>query len=159
MLTYIIKSNSIYKIGRTTNLEKRLKSLATGNPDIEVIIVYNEDIESSLHNLFKEYHYKLEWYKLPNDFEEIIKESKLSLVEKVNEENDYVEDIRSVTKEKVSLVICLIQLCGFKYKEIDNNFYNKPNSFKLFYNNELMFHHQDETELDNEFHKITLLDN
>lgn len=64
MVTYIIKSNGLYKIGKTVHLENRLSSYATHNPFFELIMKLEGDYESQLHTHFKDKHIKLEWFKL-----------------------------------------------------------------------------------------------
>lgn len=48
MITYIIKSGEYYTIGKTKNLEKRLKTYRTHNPIIEVVKVFDGDFEKDL---------------------------------------------------------------------------------------------------------------
>jgi hypothetical protein len=71
------KVNNIYKIGTTKNLNKRIKSLQTGNPN-ELYIKFSFEtkypfrLESLLHRKFKQYHYLNEWYQLPTNIVEDI---------------------------------------------------------------------------------------
>ena len=71
--TYLMKSGKYYKIGRSTDPEKRLKSILTGNPDIRLICYGDGVTESELHNIYKKNKYKGEWYILRRkDVEDII---------------------------------------------------------------------------------------
>ena len=65
-------NNNIYKIGTTKDLNKRLKTLQTGNAN-ELSLKYSLStkypfrLETILHKKFKQYHYNGEWYQLPMD--------------------------------------------------------------------------------------------
>jgi len=65
---YIAKHNDFYKIGRTNNLNRRFKTMRTGNPIIILIasrlVENNIILENELHNKFKDKHFKGEWYLL-----------------------------------------------------------------------------------------------
>lgn len=59
--------NSFVKIGFTKNPRQRIKSLKTAKPNIE-LLAYEKGTyvtEQKLHNKFKEYRYKGEWFNLP----------------------------------------------------------------------------------------------
>ena len=62
--TYIFKANNIYKIGKSKDVLKRLKTAQTYNPDIELVCIFNKDIESELHKCLESLHYKYEWFNL-----------------------------------------------------------------------------------------------
>lgn len=61
-MLYLLKSENYLKIGYTNNLKERLKSYYTANPDIQLLHTIEGDKidEAYLHNLFNDYHYKLE---------------------------------------------------------------------------------------------------
>lgn len=63
-MIYLIESENYYKIGYTKDLNQRLKSYNTVNPDYVVLLVEEGEIsdETELHNLCKKFHYKLEWF-------------------------------------------------------------------------------------------------
>jgi hypothetical protein len=74
------KSNSI-KIGKANDVEQRLSDLQVGNPnELEVLTVipcnsekHSIDVERQLHNDFKEYHMRGEWFRYDEEvFSEII---------------------------------------------------------------------------------------
>jgi hypothetical protein len=65
---YLISDGAKYKIGKSTNLKRRYKSLRTSNPDITLIGYTDRFTEEELHNKYKEYHYKLEWFIFPDHF-------------------------------------------------------------------------------------------
>lgn len=67
IVTYIIKSGKYYKIGRTSNLNKRLSAFNTLNPDFKLVKVIQGDYEKFLHKFFIDRHYRLEWYSLSNE--------------------------------------------------------------------------------------------
>lgn len=67
-MIYFIQSgdNGHVKIGYTTNFESRLKHLQTGCPEtlkILATIKGGEDIERQLHNRFRQYQYRNEWFE------------------------------------------------------------------------------------------------
>lgn len=55
-----------YKIGKTNNLEKRVSSLKTGNPTIELLYFVRGDIENKTHIKYKESRLSGEWFNLTN---------------------------------------------------------------------------------------------
>lgn len=63
-MIYLIESTQYYKIGFTKNINKRMKSYSTHNPDYILIDSMDgtKNEELFLHNLCKNFHYKLEWY-------------------------------------------------------------------------------------------------
>lgn len=68
---YVIRADVFYKIGHTTDFPKRLKSMQTGNPYIlQPLKLFKtedgRDLESFLHNRLNKYHFRGEWFKLPN---------------------------------------------------------------------------------------------
>lgn len=71
---YLIKDsgNDTFKIGRTKDINKRLKTLQTGNStELEIIFNYKTEyasrLESMLHKRFAHYRVNNEWFKLPDD--------------------------------------------------------------------------------------------
>jgi len=69
---YIIKMKDfkIYKIGKSSSLYHRLKSLQTSSPFDLDLLAYSEyknidKQESMLHERFEKYHIRGEWYRLP----------------------------------------------------------------------------------------------
>jgi len=78
---YLIQHQNIpeyTKIGFTTDIEKRIKSLQTGSPTgINVIYLVESDyafkMEQALHKRYSSKNSNLEWFKLtPTDIEDII---------------------------------------------------------------------------------------
>lgn len=66
--TYIIKDSSgLYKIGKSYNVDQRLKSLLVGNPLIELVYKIQNDVESELHNKFKNKRFNGEWFRLSSE--------------------------------------------------------------------------------------------
>lgn len=75
---YIIKSNLYYKIGYTTNYEKRLKNYKTHNPNISTICVIESPIafncETYLREQFHKNNISGEWFDLnKEELEEALK--------------------------------------------------------------------------------------
>ncbi len=73
--TYIIKDTASlqFKIGKSTNIEKRIKLFSTSNPNLELILIIEKNIEKELHLLFRERRYKGEWFKLTDSDLKFIK--------------------------------------------------------------------------------------
>jgi hypothetical protein len=65
--TYLMFDGKHYKIGKSTDVKKRFKSLRSGNPDIKLIGYTDQYTESELHEKYKQYNYKLEWFKFSDD--------------------------------------------------------------------------------------------
>lgn len=64
MTTYIIESQGVYKIGKTTNIQKRLDGYDTHNPGYELIHTYSADCEAYLHSMFSSKRIRKEWFSL-----------------------------------------------------------------------------------------------
>jgi len=68
---YIIKSNLDYKIGYTTNYDKRLQNYKTHNPNISTICVIESNMayncESYLKERFRKNNINGEWFDLNDD--------------------------------------------------------------------------------------------
>lgn len=68
MNTYIIKSEllALYKIGRTKEIDKRLKGLISSTKDnnLSVVRLYNGDLEKQLHVMFSHKRIRGEWFDL-----------------------------------------------------------------------------------------------
>lgn len=64
--TYIAldKVCDICKIGKTTDLRKRLSSLKTSNKDIEYLFVIEKDIEKEMHEILKDFRIEGEWFDI-----------------------------------------------------------------------------------------------
>ena len=66
-LTYIIESQGYYKIGKTKDLETRLKVFDTHCFKFAVVKLIYSDIEDVLHEVFKHKRIKLEWFALDKE--------------------------------------------------------------------------------------------
>ena len=80
---YFITDGEYVKIGVTSNLEKRLESLQTGNPKKLTVLYafYTEwpyTVESKLHKKYADKHVFQEWYDIIDDFP-ILKRNYLTL--------------------------------------------------------------------------------
>ena len=97
-MTYVYfistKRKKVVKIGVANNPKKRLKTFQTANHEeliiLRVIKVANRDLafklESALHQKFKKYHIRGEWFKLTPtviDFIENYQINNISLLEEV----------------------------------------------------------------------------
>lgn len=66
---YILESRGVYKIGRTENLPKRIKSLQVGNPfGLQIAhVIFTEEyikVEQALHTIFAHDRANNEWFSL-----------------------------------------------------------------------------------------------
>lgn len=117
-MLYLIKSPSncgkILKIGYTNNIEKRLKSYKSDNPDSELLATRegDEDFEHKLHKYFHRFKYTLgrEWFyyneEIVDEFSTIQEEhlvSKEELVEKINP----ILDISDLFRNKIDEIVKL----------------------------------------------------
>jgi hypothetical protein len=65
---YLIKGGSLFKIGRSKDINSRIKNLYTGSPvDLSIIhlreTANSANVESRLHKYFSEYRHHGEWFK------------------------------------------------------------------------------------------------
>lgn len=79
---YLIESNGFYKIGKATNVHTRFKKYITENPHEVKLLHYSQFkkplfMESLFHKLFKEWHFRGEWFQIPKgSVEYVIREIK-----------------------------------------------------------------------------------
>ncbi len=64
--TYLIKNkrNNLYKIGRSKNPKLREKTLQSEEPNIIIVKTWHKDIERILHQDYKDFRVRGEWFKL-----------------------------------------------------------------------------------------------
>ena len=64
--TYLMKDkhNGLYKIGKSVNPKVRERTLQSEKPSIEMVRVWNYDIEKKLHNLYNEFRVRGEYFRL-----------------------------------------------------------------------------------------------
>lgn len=68
VFTYILKDKSgFYKIGRSKNVDRRLKDIKCGNPTVEIIKTYKGDYENMLHRIFESKKVCGEWFALTQE--------------------------------------------------------------------------------------------
>lgn len=67
--TYFVSAgHGMVKIGRSTDVESRLRSLQTANPDrLELLGTIDGDHEADLHRRFRDRHAGGEWFRLGED--------------------------------------------------------------------------------------------
>jgi len=114
MITYIIKSQGLYRIGKTENLKYRISCFHTHNPSFELIYTIDFDCELFLQNKFKEKNVKLEWFNLEENDIIWIRENKtllsnntfesLSILRKQKEEELLIQK-KLIKKEKKRLTL------------------------------------------------------
>tara|TARA_R100001163_G_C5062692_1_gene199822 strand:+ start:1167 stop:2132 length:966 start_codon:yes stop_codon:yes gene_type:complete len=64
--TYLMKNklNGLYKIGKSINPKYRESTLQSQEPEIQLIKVWEEDIENKLHTKYKKHRKRGEWFEL-----------------------------------------------------------------------------------------------
>lgn len=74
-MIYLMQNRDFFKIGYTDNLEGRLSSLQTSNPETILLAVIDGDIkeEKLLHKKFEKYRYSNEWFFKSIDIYEYFK--------------------------------------------------------------------------------------
>lgn len=75
--TYLMKDSLIgyTKIGKSIDVLKRERTLEAQNPNITLLAVCQEDVEKELHQKYKKYRKRGEWFKLnKGQIEEIIRD-------------------------------------------------------------------------------------
>ena len=74
--TYIVlnPSNKQIKIGKTTNIDQRLNTLRTANPDITLLLLLPSKYitEAELHNKFSTYRNDREWFFYTKEIQEFV---------------------------------------------------------------------------------------
>ena len=68
--TYIMldTNTNLYKIGKSVQPKVREKTLQSEKPSIELLYVANDNIESTLHNIYKQHRVRGEWFNLTKDY-------------------------------------------------------------------------------------------
>jgi hypothetical protein len=66
--TYIIKENNsgLYKIGKSTTPKHRERTLQSQIPNIDIIKIWDKDIEKELHHKYRNHRVRGEWFDLTN---------------------------------------------------------------------------------------------
>lgn len=65
--TYILKCQNLYKIGKSKNVDERIKTHRMSNPFLEHISTIGGDYEGVLHDEFKNKRRQGEWFVLTDD--------------------------------------------------------------------------------------------
>lgn len=65
MVTYFIESKGLIKVGKTTDIHRRLKQYRLHNPYVKLLYVHDGDIEKKIHKLLADYKVQGEWFDLP----------------------------------------------------------------------------------------------
>ena len=80
-IIYFIAADELVKIGHTTNLSSRLRSLRTASPnELRILLVKpgTRDDEQDLHRRFSEFRISREWFKLSEPITEYIATNRAS---------------------------------------------------------------------------------
>lgn len=88
-VTYLIQQGNYLKIGYTSNLKNRLKQYDTHNMYYKLLYVINGNCEKELHEKFKKYKEKTEWFKYNDEIIEYFKNR--------NTENEVIKSVNSVS--------------------------------------------------------------
>jgi hypothetical protein len=75
-IIYFVRSGNFLKIGWTSNLEQRMESFETCNPDVELLAAIGGTLkeESDLHQKFDSLRYKAnrEWFRYEGALKEFV---------------------------------------------------------------------------------------
>ena len=73
--TYLMRNDKLYKIGKSIDVGRRLKTFKTSNPKIELMMTCDEGKvkERELHRMFKHRKNEGEWFALSSSDLEICK--------------------------------------------------------------------------------------
>lgn len=108
MITYILKSQELFNIGKTKDLSKRLKAYKTHCPYFEVVRTFDGDYENVLHRHFKKFRRGTEeWFALTDEQVKNIDISyflERNYVEVINEDDAFI--LQSIINSKRSAVYC-----------------------------------------------------
>lgn len=71
---YFLRSGTLVKIGYTCDVNKRMATHLSSNPDAQLMAVIpgTRDDEKSYHARFKSLHYKLEWFRFAEELAEML---------------------------------------------------------------------------------------
>lgn len=79
---YLISCGDYFKIGHSSDIKKTLSAIKTSNPyEVTLVAKYspykirNDLLEDYLHNKFKEYHHRNEWFRKEFTEEDFISSS------------------------------------------------------------------------------------
>ena len=64
MKTYLLYDGRLYKIGQTNNINQRIQNIYTANPFVKILGSTDKISEKTLHDIYKNYRVKLEWFDL-----------------------------------------------------------------------------------------------
>lgn len=71
--TYLMFDGLYYKIGKSLNPKKRLKEMATANPNCRLLCYGDCFSESAMHRIFATFRHKGEWFNLRHKEAELAK--------------------------------------------------------------------------------------
>lgn len=108
MITYILKSQGIFNIGHTQNLEKRLKTYKTHCPYFELVRIFEGDYEHILHRHFQKFRRGTEeWFFLTDEQVENIDISQFLERNYIEVENNEVRCIiQFIIQNKQRAIYC-----------------------------------------------------
>ena len=115
-MTYLIFDGRLYKIGKSKDPIKRLKSLRTSNPFVEMVCYGSGVSEKYLHELLFRDRVKLEWFQLD--------EAKLATVKRLIEKGEKGR-VRTANPKFESIEI---QGVKFKGKRISGKYHTLSDS-------------------------------
>ena len=63
---FVLASDGLVKIGRSTNVKKRITNLSVLHPSFRLLGTVKDKTEKEVHDIFTEYRVKGEWYRYTN---------------------------------------------------------------------------------------------
>lgn len=71
--TYFIANSKYVKIGKSFHVDRRFKDLLVGSPEpLSLLLVLPGNRERELHQQFKSYHVRGEWFELTKEIRDFI---------------------------------------------------------------------------------------
>lgn len=128
-MIYLIEQDNYYKIGYTSNLERRLKEYSTHNINFKLIdtIEGDKSFEDLLHKKFKHLKYNNEWFHKNDEILEYFKNTKG--IKEISKEFVYtfprvLEKTRELTEASLKVLNYIILNAGFAGNPPIGNIFN-----------------------------------
>lgn len=96
MKTYLVQNGDIIKIGRTSNIERRLANMKSYIPDAKLLCMLDGDVEKYLHKRYDKCRYSGEWFhltlidyiKIVHEFRNLVEYEIFNITEKLTKISD-----------------------------------------------------------------------
>ena len=72
---YFVACNGFVKIGKTTNLKRRMSTISTNSTsEPELLFTVDGDHETQFHDQFSEYRHRMEWFRVEGTLKQFIQD-------------------------------------------------------------------------------------